>query len=99
MRAEDFWWMWCLALVVGFGACLGSFINVIVYRQRFEIASQEPYAHMDLGTPQLGFVEMAQGMGVAATRIEKADDIGPALEAAFSARRPHLVEIAIEAKR
>ena len=39
--------------------------NIDVYRQRFGIASQEPYAHMDLGGPRLGFVEMAAGMGVA----------------------------------
>ncbi|MEZ5855589.1 MAG: thiamine pyrophosphate-binding protein [Hyphomicrobiaceae bacterium] len=73
--------------------------NIDVYRQRFGITSQEPYAHMDLGGPQLGFVEMAAGMGVAATRVTEGDDIGPALKAAFASGKPHLVEIAIEAKR
>jgi benzoylformate decarboxylase len=73
--------------------------NIDVYRQRFGIASQEPYAHMDLGGPPLGFVEMAAGMGVAATRVSKSDQIGQALRAAFASGKPHLVEIAVEAKR
>ncbi len=73
--------------------------NIDVYRQRFGIASQEPYAHMDLGGPNLGFIEMAAGMGVAGTRVLKAADIGPAIKAALQSGRPHVVEVAIEAKR
>lgn len=73
--------------------------NIDVYRQKFEIQSQEPYAHMDLGAPRLGFVEMAAGMGVAGTRVTNAADVAPAIRAAFASGRPHLVEIAIEAKR
>jgi benzoylformate decarboxylase len=73
--------------------------NIDVYRQRFEIASQEPYAHMDLAGPALGFVEMAAGMGVAATRVTEADGIAAAIKAAFASGKPHVVEIAIEAKR
>ncbi|MFY0613726.1 MAG: hypothetical protein JXQ99_19500 [Hyphomicrobiaceae bacterium] len=73
--------------------------NIDVYRQRFDIASQEPYAHMDLGEPRLGFVEMASGMGVAGTHVTAAADIGPAMQAALASKRPHLIEIDIEAKR
>lgn len=73
--------------------------NIDVYRQRFDIQSQEPYAHMDLGGPVLGFVEMAAGMGVAATRVTKPADVAMAIKAAFASGKPHLVEIAIEAKR
>ncbi|MEZ5818684.1 MAG: thiamine pyrophosphate-binding protein [Hyphomicrobiaceae bacterium] len=73
--------------------------NIDVYRQRFDITSQEPYAHMDLSGPSLGFVEMASGMGVPATRIGKPGEIGAAIKAAFASGKPHLVEIAIEAKR
>lgn len=73
--------------------------NIDVYRQRFGIQSQEPYAHMDLGQPALGFVELAAGMGVAGTRVTAPDAIGPAVTAAFKSGKPHLVEIAIEGKR
>jgi len=73
--------------------------NIDVYRQRFDITSQEPYAHMDLGEPRLGFVNIAKGMGVAGTHVTVAADIGPAIQAAFQSKRPHLIEIDIEAKR
>ncbi|MGD9804964.1 MAG: thiamine pyrophosphate-binding protein [Hyphomicrobiaceae bacterium] len=73
--------------------------NIDVYRQRFGITSQEPYAHMDLAGPPLGFVEMAAGMGVDATRVSKSSDIGAAIKAAFASGKLHVVEIAIEAKR
>ena len=73
--------------------------NIDVYRQRFGIKSQEPYAHMDLARPSIGFVELAAGLGVAATRVVNPDDIAVAVRAAFATGRPHLVEIAIEAKR
>ena len=73
--------------------------NLDIYRQRFGIASQAPYAHMDLGLPRLGFVEMAAGMGVAGTRITEAEAVRPAVAAAIATGRPHLVEIAIEGKR
>ncbi|MGI9475727.1 MAG: thiamine pyrophosphate-dependent enzyme, partial [Hyphomicrobiaceae bacterium] len=73
--------------------------NIDVYRQRFEITSQEPYAHMDLGEPRLGFVDMARGMGVAGTHVTKGAEIGPAMQAALRSGKPHLIEIDIEAKR
>ena len=73
--------------------------NIDVYRQKFGISSQEPYAEMDLTGPNLGFVEMAAGMGVAATRVTNADGIKAAIQAAFKIQRPHLIEVAVEAKR
>ena len=73
--------------------------NIDVYRQKFGITSQEPYAEMDLTGPNLGFVELAAGMGVAGTRVTKADGIRAAISDAFKTGRPHLVEVAVEAKR
>jgi benzoylformate decarboxylase len=73
--------------------------NIDAYRQRFNIASQAPYAHMDLGSPRLGFIEMAAGMGVAGTRVAKPDEIEAAIRAALGSGGPHVVEIAIEGKR
>jgi benzoylformate decarboxylase len=54
---------------------------------------------MDLAGPEFDFVRMAAGMGVEGVRVEKADDIAPALSKAVAANRPYLVEIAIEGKR
>jgi benzoylformate decarboxylase len=73
--------------------------NVDVWRQNFQPGTQHPYQQMDLISPDLDFVRLAEGMGVEAVRVEKADAIAPALAAAVAANRPYLVEIAIEGKR
>ena len=73
--------------------------NVDAWRQNFEVLSQHPYQNMDLTAPALDFVQMAAGMGVAGERIDKADDIAPALRKALAGNRPYLIEIAIEGKR
>ena len=73
--------------------------NIDAYRARFDVKSNKPYMHMDLSGPVLGFVDMAKGMGIAGTHVTKADDIGPAIAAAFKSGKPHLVEIEIEGKR
>ncbi|WP_456756394.1 MULTISPECIES: thiamine pyrophosphate-binding protein [unclassified Bradyrhizobium] len=73
--------------------------NVDVWRQNFEAGTQHPYQNMDLTGPALDFVHLAAGMGVEAVRVDKADDIAGAVAKAVAARRPYLVEIAIEGKR
>lgn len=73
--------------------------NIDAYRARFGIKSNNPYMHMDLGQPTMGFVDMARGMGVAGTYVAKADDIQKAVAAAFKSGKPHLIEIEIEGKR
>ncbi len=73
--------------------------NVDVWRHNFEPGTQHPYQHMDLTGPDLDFVHLAAGMGVEGVRVDKADDIAPALAKGVAANRPYLVEIAIEGKR
>ena len=73
--------------------------NIDAYRARFEVKSNKPYMHMDLGGPTMGFVDMAKGMGVAGTYVAKADDIKAAVAAAFKSGKPHLIEVEIEGKR
>jgi benzoylformate decarboxylase len=73
--------------------------NIDAYRARFDVKSNKPYMHMDLGSPTMGFVDMARGMGVAGTYVSKADDIEAAVAAAFKTGKPHLIEIEIEGKR
>ena len=73
--------------------------NIDAYRARFDVKSNKPYMHMDLGSPTMGFVDMARGMGVAGTYVSKADDIKEAVAAAFKTGKPHLIEIEIEGKR
>ena len=73
--------------------------NIDAYRARFDVKSNKPYMHMDLTGPTMGFADLARGMGVAGTYVDKADDIKAAIEAAFKSGKPHLVEIEIEGKR
>lgn len=73
--------------------------NLDIYRQRFDALSEKPYPQMDLAGPQLGFVELAGGMGVPGVRVSDPDAVAGAVAAAFAAGGPRLVEIEIEAKR
>ncbi len=73
--------------------------NVDVWRQNFGAGTQHPYQQMDLVSPALDFVRLAEGMGLEAVRVDNADDIAPALQKAVAANRPYLVEIGIEGKR
>ena len=73
--------------------------NIDVYRHRFGIESNQPYAHMDLVSPELGFVEMAAGMGVAGCRVSEPEDLTQAVQTALAGTAPYLIEVAIEGKR
>ena len=72
--------------------------NLDIYRQRFDVASNKPYPHMDLTSLELDFTAMAGGMGVHGELITEPDAIAPALEAAFAAREPRVIEIVISGK-
>ena len=52
---------------------------------------------MDIDDPPVDFVGLARSMGVDATLVEKADDVGDAVAAALEAGRPHLLEMPIAA--
>ena len=55
------------------------------------------FVAMDLDTPAVDFVGLARSMGVEATLVERATDIGDAVRAAVDSGRPHLLEIPIAA--
>lgn len=46
--------------------------------------------------PEIDFVSVAQGMGLSAVRVDKAEDLEPALRAAMSSTGPTLVEVVVE---
>ena len=72
--------------------------NMDAYRQRFGVRGDRPYVQMDLTKPELGFVEIAQGMGVGATRVTRPGDLRGAFEAALASGRPHLLDVVVEGK-
>ena len=73
--------------------------NIDIYRNRFDVGSNKPYPHMDLTNPTLGFPAMASGMGVNGEVVESLVDIPQALDRAFAANAPYLVEVVISGKR
>ncbi len=72
--------------------------NMDTYRQRFGAKPDRGYPHMDLVAPDLGFVDLARGLGVEGARVTTPGDLRPALDAALGARRPFLLDVAIEGR-
>jgi len=55
------------------------------------------YVGMDLDQPPVDFVRLAESMGVDASFVEKAGDVGDALQAALASGKTHLIELRIGA--
>jgi benzoylformate decarboxylase len=73
--------------------------NMDTYRQRFGAKPDRGYPNMDLASPDLGFVDIARGLGVEGVRVSAPGELGPALDRALSAKRPFLLDVAIEGRR
>ena len=71
-------------------------INMDRYRGDFGVGGERPYPHMDLADPDLGFVRIAEGLGVPARRIDDPEQLALALRAAFAAGTPYLLEVLVE---
>ena len=72
--------------------------NMDTYRQRFGAKPDRGYPNMDLVSPDLGFVDLARGMGVEGARVTAPAELRPALEKALGARRPFLLDVVIEGR-
>jgi benzoylformate decarboxylase len=72
--------------------------NMDTYRQRFGAKPDRGYPHMDLVSPDLGFVDIARGLGVDGARVTIPGDFRPAFEKALGTGRPFLLDVAIEGR-
>ena len=72
--------------------------NIEAYRIRFDALAERPYPHMDLTNPELGFVEIACGMGVPGALAKCPEDIAPAIDKAIKTPGPFLLEILVAGK-
>jgi benzoylformate decarboxylase len=72
--------------------------NIDVYRGRFAVESNRGYTHMDLEGPNLGFVDMAKGMGLLSEQVHEPEDFAAALARACAVNGPALVQVHIEGK-
>jgi benzoylformate decarboxylase len=59
----------------------------------------EPHAYplaFDLSQPRIDFAALAQSMGVEAVRVEKPEEIGPAIDRMLSSKKAFLIDLALE---
>jgi len=67
-------------------------LNIELERVGAESIGPEAKAQLDLSEPGIDFVSMAQGMGVPARRVSRAEDFSAALKNAFASRGPFLID-------
>ena len=67
-------------------------LNIELQRVGAETIGPEAKAQLDLSEPAIDFVSMAQGMGVPARRVARAEDFNSALKNAFASRGPFLID-------
>jgi benzoylformate decarboxylase len=72
-------------------------LNVLAYWQEQNIPEHDYPLSFDLSKPELRFDEMARSMGVAAVRVEKPEQIAPAIEQALAHSGPFLIDVVLEA--
>ena len=60
------------------------------------LRKSERFVGMDLTQPDIDFVAVAQGLGVAAQHLTRPQDIAPALQQAIASKRPSLIEVVVE---
>src|SRR6266850_1834341 len=72
--------------------------NMDTFRQRFGAKPDRGYPNMDLVSPDLGFVDIARGLGVEGARVSTPGELRPALDRALGAGRPFVLDVAIEGK-
>jgi benzoylformate decarboxylase len=63
---------------------------------RSEPAKQGKFVGMDLVQPEIDFVTLARSLGVVAERVEKPQEVGPALTRALSRHGPSLLDVPID---
>lgn len=52
----------------------------------------------DLIPPNISFVELARGFNVPGLRVEKPEDIGPAIDLALSTDGPFLIDLVVSSE-
>ena len=71
-------------------------INMDHYRHISGIAPDRGYPYLDLDDPRVDFVSAAAGFRVPGRRVEKEEDVAPAVEAAFAAGGPYLLDVLVD---
>jgi benzoylformate decarboxylase len=72
-------------------------VNIQAYWQQQQLETHNFPLSFDLSEPEIRFDEMARAMGVAAIRIEKPEEIAPAIRTALAHKGPFLIDAVLEA--
>jgi acetolactate synthase I/II/III large subunit len=72
-----------------------AILNMELARVGAEAAGPKAKAQLDLGRPDLDFVELAAGFGVSGRRVETAEQLTEAIEHAVGEPGPHLIEAVV----
>ncbi len=71
-------------------------LNMDHYRQMSGIRPDRGYPYLDLDDPRVDFVSAAAGFRVPGRRVEKAEEVIPAVEAAFASGGPYLLDVLVD---
>jgi thiamine pyrophosphate-dependent acetolactate synthase large subunit-like protein len=72
-------------------------LNVLAYWQERSLPQHDFPLSFDLSKPDLRFDEMARSMGVQGIRVEKPEEIAPAIRKALAHKGPFLIDVVLEA--
>lgn len=72
-----------------------AILNIELERVGAEKAGPKAKAQLDISKPEIDFVSLAKGMGMAAERVRTADEFNRALENAFREPGPHLIDAVV----
>jgi len=71
-------------------------LNVAAYWKERQYTAHDYPVCFDLSRPPIDFAGLAEAMGVKGARIEKPEQIGPALDLALSHKGPFLLDVVVE---
>ena len=71
-------------------------LNIELQRVGAESAGERAHSLLDIGRPELDFVALAEGMGVAATRVDSAEALCRELARAMQTKGPCLIEVVMD---
>ena len=75
-------------------------LNLDRYRRTADIALDRGYPFLDLDTPPLDFVRLAEGFGAGARRVAQISELAPAIEEGLrrvqAEKRPWLIEVLLD---
>ncbi|MGK7873980.1 MAG: thiamine pyrophosphate-binding protein [Xenococcaceae cyanobacterium] len=72
-------------------------VNLLAYWQERGIPQRDYPLSFDLSKPDLRFDEIARSMGVEGVRVEKPEEIAPAIKKALAHKGPFLIDVVLEA--